>query len=118
MWKMIKFLVDNVSLRFSKQLFRQTVVIPMGTKCVPLLDELFLYPYENEFVIKDGKRKLAAKFDLSYCYIVDLISFNNERFKEFISDIHPQELTISETTESSPVASFLNLLFTRDEKNN
>ena len=45
-------------------------------------------------------------------------NFNNKRFKEFISDIYPKELTISETTESTSVASYLDLLFTRDRSNN
>ena len=58
------------------------------------------------------------KYNLSYRYIDDLISFNNKRFKEFISDIYPKELTISETTESTSVASYLDLLFTRDRSNN
>ena len=87
----------------------------------PLLADLFLYSYENEFLdklIKEGKRKLARRFNLSYRYIDDLISFNNKRFKEFISDIYPKELTISETTESTSVASYLDLLFTRDRSNN
>ena len=63
------------------------------TNCAPLLADLFLYSYENEFLdklIKDGKGKLARKFNLSYHYIDDLISFNNKRFKEFISDIYPK----------------------------
>ena len=86
-----------------------------------LLADLFLYSYENEFLdklIKEGKRKLARKFNQSYRYIDDLISFNNKRFKEFISDIYPKELTISETTESTSVTSYLDLLFTRDKSNN
>ena len=113
--KMIEFLVDNIYVyRFGGQLFQQMVGIPMGTNCAPLLADLFLYSYENEFLdklIKEGKRKLARKFNLSYRYIDDLISFNNKRFKEFISDIYPKELTISETTESTSVASYLDLLF-------
>ena len=36
----------------------------------------------------------------------------------FISDIYPKELAISETTESTSVASYLDLLFTRDKGNN
>ena len=75
-----------------------------------------LYSYENEFLdkfIKEGKRKLARKFNLSYRYIDDLISFNNKRFKEFISNIYPKELT-----ESASVASYLDLLFIRDNSNN
>ena len=85
------------------------------------LRDLFLYSCENEFsdeLIKEGKRKLARKFNLSYRYTDDLISFNNKRFKEFISDIYPKELTISETTESTSVASYPDLLFTRDKSNN
>ena len=38
--------------------------------------------------------------------------------KEFISDIYPKELTISETTESTSAASYLDLLFIRDNSNN
>ena len=118
---MIEFLVDNIYVRFGGQLFQQMVGIPMGTNCAALLADLFLYSYENEFLdklIKEGKRKLARRFNLSYRYIDDLISFNNKRFKEFISDIYPKELTISETTESTSVASYLDLLFTRDRSNN
>ena len=103
------------------------VGIPMGTNCAPLLADLFLYSYENEFLysyenefldklIKEGKRKLARKLNLSYRYTDDLISFNNKRFKEFISDIYPKKLTISETTESTSIASYLDVLFIRDKK--
>ena len=111
----------NIYIRFGGQLFRQMVGIPVGTNCVPLLADLFLCSYENEFLdklVKEGKRKLAKKFNLSYRYTDDLISFSNKRFKEFISDIYPKELTISETTESTSVASYLDLLFTRDKNNN
>ena len=117
---MVEFLVDNIYVRFGGQLFRQTVGIPMGTNSAPLLADLFLYSYENEFLdelVKEGKRKLARKFNLSYRYIDDLISLNNKRFKEFISDIYPKELTISETIESTSIASYLDLLFIRDKSN-
>ena len=50
--------------------------------------------------------------------ILMTLSFSiNKRFKEFISDIYPKELTVSETTESTSVASYLDLLFTRDKSN-
>ena len=90
---MIEFLLDNIYVRIGGQLFQKMVGIPMGTNCAPLLADLFLYSYENEFLdklIKEGRRKLARKFNLSYRYTDDLISFNNKRFKEFISDIYPQ----------------------------
>ena len=69
---------------FGGQLFQQMVGIPVGTNCALLFTDLFLYSYDNEFLdelIKEGKRKLARKFNLSYRYTDDLISFNNQRFK-------------------------------------
>ena len=58
--KMIEFLVDNMYARFGGQLFWQMVGILMRTNSTPLLADLFLYYYENEFfdkLIKEGKRK-------------------------------------------------------------
>ena len=107
-------IMDNIYVRFGGQLFRQTVGILMGTNCALLLTDLFFCSYENEFLdklIKESKKKLVRKFNLSYRYNDDLISFNNKRFKEFISDVYPKELTISETTESASVASYLHLFF-------
>ena len=97
------------------------VGIPMGTNCAPLLADLFLYSYENEFSdkhIKEDKRKLEES---SISHIVTLMTLSLSVIKdlrEFISDIYPKELTISETTESASVASYLDLLFTRDKNNN
>ena len=66
--KMIEFLVDNTYVKFSGQLFRQTVGILVGTNCDSLLADLFLYSYKYEFLdklIRDGKRTLARQFSLS-----------------------------------------------------
>jgi hypothetical protein len=47
---MLGFLVDNIYLVFGGQVFQQSVGIPMGTNCAPLLADSFLYSYEAEFV--------------------------------------------------------------------
>ena len=52
----------------------------MRPNYAPLMTDfdLFLYSYDKECLdkpIKDGKRKLARKFKLSYRYIDDLTSF-------------------------------------------
>ena len=41
--KMFDFLIDNIFVTFGGRVFQQTVGIPMGTNCAPLLSELFLY---------------------------------------------------------------------------
>ena len=59
---------------FGGQLFQQTVGIPVETNCAPLLDDLFRYSCENEFLdtlVKEGKRKPTRKFKLSYHYTDD-----------------------------------------------
>ena len=63
---------------FGGQLLRQMVGIPMGTNCAPLLADLFLHSCQNEVLdelVKEGKRKLARKFNLSYRYIDELYLF-------------------------------------------
>ena len=75
-------LVDSFSDKWLAFLWEQN--------CTPLLAHWFPYSNENEFLdklITEGKRKLARKFNLSYRYTDELISFNNKRFKKFISDI-------------------------------
>ena len=64
---MLNFLIDNIFVKFGGQVFQQSVGIPMGTNCAPLLADLFLYSYEAEFVqnlIKNGQKKLAQSFNL------------------------------------------------------
>ena len=65
-------------------------MLHLNEKALHDLRMVLIFP---DKLIKEGKRKLARKFNLSYRYIDDLISFNNKRFKEFISDIYPKELT-------------------------
>ena len=48
--KIIEFLIDNIFVQFGGCLLHQVIGIPMGTNCAPLLTDLFLYSYENEFL--------------------------------------------------------------------
>jgi hypothetical protein len=48
--KMLAFLIDNIYVFVGGQVFQQTVGIPMGTNCAPLLADLFLYSHEAEFI--------------------------------------------------------------------
>jgi hypothetical protein len=43
---MLDFLVDNIYVVFGDQVFKQSVSIPRGTDCAPLLADLFLHSYE------------------------------------------------------------------------
>ena len=70
-------------------------------------------------MIKQTRSKMIfSEYNYSFIIFDDLISFNNKRFNESVSDIYPKELTIPETTESTSLSSYLTMLFTRDENNN
>jgi hypothetical protein len=58
---MLGFLVDNIDVVFRDQVFQQSVGIPMGTNCAPLLADLFLYSFEAEFVHKLLRYKKKKK---------------------------------------------------------
>ena len=54
------YLLDNIYIRFGTKLFRQIVGISMGTNCVPLVADLFLFCYERNFMtsLSDVKQVL------------------------------------------------------------
>ena len=45
---MLGFLIDNIYVVFGDQVFQQSVGIPMGINCAPLLADL-LYPPQTKF---------------------------------------------------------------------
>ena len=115
--KMIEFLIDNIFVQFGGRLFRQVIGIPMGTNCAPLLADLFLYSYENEFLdnmIRSGHRRLARSFNLCYRYIDDLIVFNNKKFLDYLKEIYPSQLTVEKANKSDHLADYLDLTFIID----
>ena len=81
---MLEFLVDNIFVVYPGKVFQQTVGIPMGSNCAPLLADIFLYSYEADFIqslLSMGKKQLAPRFNLTYRYILhDVLSINNLEF--------------------------------------
>ena len=75
---------DVIFVVFAGKVFQQTVGIPMGTNCAPLLADIFLYSYEADFIqslLSTGKKHLASRFNLTYRYIDDVLSLNNPEFE-------------------------------------
>ena len=90
--KMIEFFIDNIFVQFGRCLFHQVIGISMETNCAPLLADLFLYSYENEFLdnmIRSGHRRLASSLNLCCRYTDGLIVFNNKTFLDYLKDIYP-----------------------------
>ena len=94
------------------RVFQQTVGIPMGTNCAPLLADLFLYSYEADFIhglLKKNEKKIARSFNFTLRYIDDVLSLNNSRFGNFVDPIYPIELEIKDTADTDRSASYIDL---------
>jgi hypothetical protein len=66
---MVEILIYNNYVVIEGQDFQQSVGIPMGTNCAPLLADLFLYSYEAEFIqnlLPEKKKSLAAAFNSTF----------------------------------------------------
>ena len=109
---MLECLIDNIFVIFVGGVFQQTVGIPMGTNCAPLLCDLFLYSYESDFIqgfLRKNEKKLARSFNFTFRYIDDVLSLNYSRFGDFADRIYPIELEIKDTAETYMSASYLDL---------
>ena len=107
----IRFLIDNIYINVSNKVFKQSIGIPMGTDCAPLLANLFLFFYENKYIKNQLKlsQKVAVKFKHTLRYIDDLLTLNNPHFEQEIPNIYPSQLVLKKTTEATDKLSYLDM---------
>ena len=85
------FLMENIYVQFIAMVYKQIVGILMGTNCVPLIADLFLYCYERDFMSNLQKSKrfdLIEKFNETSRYLDDILTIDNPAFAEHIPDIY------------------------------
>ena len=78
-------------------MFKQTIAIPKGTNCAPILTDLFLHVYETfclQDPLKNKNRKLVLTFISSFSCIDDVLSLNNSRFCDYLHCIYPNQLQL------------------------
>ena len=81
----LHYLLDNIFLRFGYKLYRQTVGIPMGTDCAPLVADLFLFCYERDFMLllwDNNKTDIIEAFNSTSRYLDDLLNIDNPYFEK------------------------------------
>ena len=74
------YLLDNIFIRFGTKLYRQTIGIPMGTNCAPLVADLFLFCFERDFMkslSRENQADIIEAFNLTSRYLDD--TEENER---------------------------------------
>ena len=71
---------------FYGRFFQQTVGIPMGINCAPLLSDLFLYLYEADFIqgLLMKIEYIARSFKFRFRYMDDVLSLNNFKFGDLV----------------------------------
>ena len=97
--KMLEFLIHNSLVVFAGNVFQQIVGIPIGTYCVPLLADIFLYSYEAELLslkslLSTGREWLASRFTFRYRYIDDVLSIKNQEFENYLGQVYPVKFDI------------------------
>ena len=108
----LKFLLDNIYIRFGTKLYRQIVGISMGTNCAPLVADLFLFCYERDFMknlSSDNQVDVIKVFNLTSRYLDDLLNINNPYFEGMVNQIYPPELQLNKANTSDTEAPFLDL---------
>ena len=104
----LHYLLDNISLRFGSKLYRQSVGIPMGTNCAPLVADLFLFCYERDFMLL-CQTDIIEAFNSTSRYLDDLLNIDNPYFEQMVGQIYPTELQLNKTNSSDTEAPFLDL---------
>ena len=108
----IVYLLDNIFIRFGTEFYRQFIVIPMGTNCVPLVADKFLFCYEEDFMKSlslENQTDIIKAFNSTSRYLGDLLNIDNIYFEHMVDRIYPAELQLNTTNSSDIEAPFLDI---------
>ena len=111
MIEILEFILDNIFVKFGKEIHKQIIGIPIGLDSGQDIANLLLFSYESEYVENLSKTNLglARKFDLCARYIDDLFVGNFPNFKDHIYRIYPRELEIKLESDNNKQVSYLDL---------
>ena len=96
-------LLDNIFIRIGTKLYRQTIGIPMGTNCAPLVADLFLFCYERDFMkslSRENQADIIEAFNSPLRYLDDLLNTDNIYFDQMVDRIYPTELQLNRANSS------------------
>ena len=80
----------------------------MGTNCVPLLADLFLFCYERDAVplSDDNQSEVIEAFNSTSRYLNNLLNIDNIFFDSMVNHIYPSEHQLNKASFSDTEASF------------
>ena len=80
----LSYLLDNIYIRFGNKLYRQIVGNPMGTKCAPLVADMFLFRCERYFMTSLSDDIIEA-FNSTSRYFDDVLNIDNPYFEGMVN---------------------------------
>ena len=113
---LVRYLVSNTYLSIADSIYRQTVGIPMGTNCAPVLANLFLYSYESRYVSRIEREQgldAARNFHMTFRLIDDVLSVDNPLIESAVSvpfeegGMYPTSLDLNKTSKSPDAVEFI-----------
>ena len=83
----------------------------MGTNCVPLVADLFLFCYERDIIsLSDDKQAdIFDAFNTTSRYLDNILNIDNIYFDDMVSQIFTPELQLNKANTSDSKAAFLDL---------
>ena len=99
-------------IRFGTKLYRQTISIPMGTNCTPLVADLFHFCYESDFMkslSRENQADIIEAFNSTSRYLDDLLNIVNIYFDQMVDCIYPTEIQLNRANSSDTEAPFWDL---------
>ena len=97
----LHYLLDNIFIRFGSKLYRQTVGIPIGTNCAPLVADLILFCYERDIMLSLSVNNQTD--------IIEAFNSTSRYLDEMVGQIYPTELQLNEANSSDTEGPFLDL---------
>ena len=105
------FIVDTLYVQLDGMVYQQTMGIPIGTNCAPLITDLFIYCYDCDFMsnIQQSKRfNLIDKSNDTTRYRDDKSAIDNLEFAEHFL-IYLREIQLNKANTSAKETSFFDL---------
>ena len=84
----------------------------MGTKCAPLVADLFLFCYERDFMLSlsdNNQTDIIEAFNSTSIYLEDLLNIDNTYFEQMVGQIYPTQLQLNKANSSDTEAPSLDL---------
>ena len=101
MCEAVTFPLDNIYIRCGSKLYLQIVGIPIGTKCAPLVADVFLFCCERDFILSVPDENQSEAFNSTSRYLDDKMIIDNKFFENMPNYSYPSDLQFNKAKVSA-----------------